>query len=77
MQCIPTNEYAGSANLTWRSASLCFELILTVRLKPLLVLKSCIKHVISELKAACVGTSCMKPSTKPLGERPNSTKLEV
>ena len=67
MQCIPTNEYAGSANLTWRSVSLCFELMLTVRLKPLLlVLKSCIKHVISELKAACLGTSCMKSSTNHL-----------
>ena len=67
MQCIPTNEYAGSANLTWRSVSLCFELILRVRLKPLLlVLKSCIKHVISELKAACVGNSCMRSSTKPV-----------
>uniref|UniRef100_A0A0A9D3B2 Uncharacterized protein n=1 Tax=Arundo donax TaxID=35708 RepID=A0A0A9D3B2_ARUDO len=41
MQCIPTNEYAGSANLTWRSESLCFELILMVRLNtPLLLLKS-------------------------------------
>jgi hypothetical protein len=46
MQCIPTNEYAGSANLTWRSGSLCFELTLTVRLNtPLLLLRSCREEV--------------------------------